>query len=77
MQLTGKVAIVTGAARGLGRAYSQALAAQGAPVLAASLHACSPPVTAIEAPRAQALRPADDVATGYSCHVMAALPLAC
>ena len=36
MQLNGKVAIVTGAARGLGRAYSEALAAEGAAVVAAA-----------------------------------------
>ena len=33
MRLDGKVAIVTGAARGLGRAYAEALAAAGAKVV--------------------------------------------
>ena len=32
MQLENKVAIVTGAARGLGRAYAEALAAEGAAI---------------------------------------------
>ena len=33
MRLDGKVAVVTGAARGLGRAYAEALAAAGAKVV--------------------------------------------
>ena len=32
MQLAGKVAVITGAARGLGRAYAEALAAEGAAI---------------------------------------------
>ncbi len=64
MQLTGKVAIVTGAARGLGRAYSEALAAEGAAVVAADLHDCSATVTAIEAAGGQALSAVVDVANG-------------
>lgn len=36
MSLTGKVAIVTGASRGIGKAYCQALAAEGATVVAAA-----------------------------------------
>jgi 3-oxoacyl-[acyl-carrier protein] reductase len=38
MQLNNKVAVVTGAARGLGRAYAEALAAEGAAVVAARRH---------------------------------------
>ena len=40
MQLEGKVAIVTGAARGLGRAYAEALASEGAAVVAADINDC-------------------------------------
>ena len=64
MQLTGKVAIVTGAARGLGRAYSEALAAEGAAVVAADLQDCSTTVAAIEAAGGQALSTVVDVANG-------------
>ena len=76
MQLTGKVAIVTGAARGLGRAYSEALAAEGAAVVAADLHDCSTTVTAIEAAGGQALSAVVDVANGGSCQAMADLTMA-
>ena len=38
MQLAGKVAVITGAARGLGRAYAEALAAEGAAIVAADLN---------------------------------------
>ena len=75
MQLTGKVAIVTGAARGLGRAYSEALAAEGAAVVAADLQDCSATVTAIEAAGGQALSAVVDVANGDSCQAMADLAI--
>ena len=41
MQLAGKVAVITGAARGLGRAYAEALAGEGAAIVAADLNDCS------------------------------------
>src|ERR1700751_100016 len=40
-KLDGKVAIVTGAARGLGRAYAKRLAGLGAKVVVADLNLCS------------------------------------
>ncbi len=75
MQLTGKVAIVTGAARGLGRAYSEALAAEGAAVVAADLQDCAATVTAIESAGGQALSAVVDVANGESCQAMADLTM--
>jgi NAD(P)-dependent dehydrogenase (short-subunit alcohol dehydrogenase family) len=75
MQLTGKVAIVTGAARGLGRAYSEALAAEGAAVVAADLQDCSATLAAIETAGGQALGAVVDVANGESCQAMADLAM--
>jgi 3-oxoacyl-[acyl-carrier protein] reductase len=71
-QLTGKVAIVTGAARGLGRAYSEALAAEGASVFAADINSCEETVAAISAAGGQALAGYLDVTSMASCEAMAA-----
>lgn len=75
MQLENKVAIVTGAARGLGRAYAEALAAEGAAVLAADLNECDDTVAAIAAAGGQATATQVDVADGQSCEAMASLAL--
>jgi NAD(P)-dependent dehydrogenase (short-subunit alcohol dehydrogenase family) len=72
MQLTNKVAVVTGASRGLGRAYCEALAAEGAAILAADLNDCTDTVAAVEALGGQALPVRVDVADAASCEAMAA-----
>ena len=46
-QLQDKVAIVTGAARGLGRAYAEAMAGEGAAVFACDINPCDETVAAI------------------------------
>ena len=48
-QLDGKVAIVTGAARGLGREYALRLAAEGARVVIGDIRDCKQTVAALEA----------------------------
>jgi 3-oxoacyl-[acyl-carrier protein] reductase len=53
--LQGKVAIVTGAARGIGREFVRALAQNGAKVIAADLNDCSETV-ALAGPNAAAMR---------------------
>ena len=55
MQLADKVAVITGAARGLGRAYAEALAAEGAAILAADLNDCGETVAAVESARTSTL----------------------
>ena len=46
MQLKDKVAIVTGAARGLGRAYAEAMAREGAAVVVGDVRDCADTVSA-------------------------------
>ena len=72
MQLTNKVAVVTGAARGLGRAYCEALAAEDAAIVAADLNDCTDTVAAVEALGGRALPVRVDVADAASCEAMAA-----
>ncbi len=73
MQLENKVAIVTGAARGLGRAYAEALAAEGAAVVAADLNDCQDTVAAITTAGGRAVATQVDVADSQSCDAMASL----
>ena len=75
MQLENNVAIVTGAARGLGRAYAEALAAEGAAVVAADLNDCQDTVAAITTAGGRAVATQVDVADSQSCDAMASLAL--
>jgi NAD(P)-dependent dehydrogenase (short-subunit alcohol dehydrogenase family) len=70
-QLAGKVAIVTGAARGLGRAYCEALAAEGAAVFAADINPCDETVSAISDAGGKAMAGKLDVTDMASCEAMA------
>lgn len=56
-RLSGRRAVVTGAGRGLGRAIAWRLAAEGASVVAADLHAGELEETAAGSPRDGAIRP--------------------
>lgn len=70
-QLQNKVAIVTGAARGLGRAYAEALAREGAAVLACDVNSCDETVAAIVDAGGQAEAALTDIADMGSCTAMA------
>jgi NAD(P)-dependent dehydrogenase (short-subunit alcohol dehydrogenase family) len=71
MQLKGKVAIVTGAARGLGRAYAEALGREGAAVVVGDTRDCADTAAAIQDAGGRALAVALDVASLDSCRAMA------
>lgn len=70
-QLQDKVAIVTGAARGLGRAYAEAMAGEGAKVIACDINNCDDTVSAIVAAGGSAEGLLTDVASMDSCVAMA------
>ena len=70
-QLENKVAIVTGAARGLGRAYALALAGEGAAVLACDINDCAATVAAITDAGGRAASAVTDIAYMDSCTAMA------
>jgi 3-oxoacyl-[acyl-carrier protein] reductase len=71
MQLKDKVAIVTGAARGLGRAYAEAMAREGAAVVVGDVRDCGDTVAAITQAGGRALGLALDVASFASCQALA------
>ena len=70
-QLEGKVAIVTGAARGLGRAYAEAMAREGAAIFACDINSCDDTVAAITAAGGRAEGAVTDIASMASCTAMA------
>ncbi len=69
-QLEGKVAIVTGAARGLGRAYALAMAREGAAVLVSDVNNCDETVAAIKGAGGQAQGIHADITSMDSCTAM-------
>lgn len=71
MQLENKVAVVTGAARGLGRAYAEAMAAEGAAVLACDVNSCAETVAAIREAGGSAEAAIVDITDFDSCKAMA------
>ena len=71
MQLQDKVVIVTGAARGLGRAYALKLAAEGAAVVVGDVRDCVETAAAVEEAGGRALPVKLDVTSFESCKAMA------
>ena len=71
MSLNGKVAIVTGAARGLGREYAIALAGEGASVVVADTRDCAESAALVEKAGGKALALELDVADAASAKSMA------
>jgi 3-oxoacyl-[acyl-carrier protein] reductase len=72
-QLNGKIAIITGGASGLGRAYCIGFAREGARVVVADLQSGSEVVAAIEAAGGQAIAVKVDVANEQSTKRMSAV----
>lgn len=70
-QLTNKVGIVTGAARGLGRAYAVAMAEEGASVLVCDVNDCTETVAEIVAGGGRAAALSVDVTKMSNCDEMA------
>ncbi|MBI17153.1 MAG: dehydrogenase [Proteobacteria bacterium] len=71
MQLNDKTVVVTGGARGLGRAYCEALAAEGANVVAADIRDTQETVDSVMSAGGSAIGVDLDVAQMDSCEAMA------
>ena len=70
-QLDDKVAIVTGAARGLGRAYAETMAGEGAAILACDINSCQETVERIKDAGGRAVAAETDISSMDSCAAMA------
>jgi 3-oxoacyl-[acyl-carrier protein] reductase len=75
MRLKDRVAIVTGAARGIGQAYCLALAREGAHVVAADILSCAETVARVQQAGGEVLEVMTDVANAQSTKAMAAQTL--
>jgi len=75
MRLKDRVAIVTGAARGIGQAYCLALAREGAHIVAADILPCAETVAIVEQAGGEALEVTADVSKAQSTQAMAAQTL--
>ena len=71
MQLKDKVVIITGAARGLGRAYAEAMAAQGASIFACDVNSCDDTKAAVQAAGGKIEVAITDITSMASCRTMA------
>lgn len=71
MRLKDRVAIVTGAARGIGQTYCLALAREGAKVVAVDILSCAETVAKIQQAGGEALAVTADVANSQSTQAMA------
>ena len=71
MQLLGKTVVVTGGGRGLGRAYCESLAEQGANVVAADIRDTGNTIEAVKSAGGHAIGVHLDVTDPISCNDMA------
>ena len=70
MKLTNQIAIVTGAARGLGQAFCVALAREGAKIVAADILPCTDTVSHIQQAGGEALEVSADVSSAESTQAL-------
>lgn len=71
MQLDSKAVVITGAARGLGRAYAVAMAAEGASILACDISDCSETVAEVKAAGGRIESVTTDITSMSDCREMA------
>jgi 3-oxoacyl-[acyl-carrier protein] reductase len=75
MRLKDRVAIVTGAARGIGQTYCLALAREGAHVVAADILSCAETITQVQQAGGEVLEVTTDVTSAQSTQALAAQTL--